>query len=35
MLKFLVGLIIGAVFDDYVLAGLVWLLEYLRGVVAG
>ena len=35
MFKFLIGLVLGAVFDDYVLAGIVWLLEYLRGIVAG
>lgn len=34
MFKFLIGLVLGAVFDDYVLDGLIWLLEYLKGIVA-
>ncbi len=35
MFKFLVGLVIGAIFDDYVLAGVVWLLQYIQGLIAG
>lgn len=35
MFKFLLGLVLGAIFDDYVLAALVWLLEYVKTVIAG
>ena len=34
MFKFLLGLVLGAIFDDWVLAGLIWLLEYVRTLIA-
>ncbi len=35
MLKFLIGVVIGAIFDDWVIAFLLWAVENLRVMAAG